>query len=97
DAALPGQWGNRYERAGRPVPVEYADELAFRRWCAAVLRPDQVNLRGLHPLLRAEIQWGMCWHTRRQHGKWELSRSSALLTTAAAAACVPSPTWPPGD
>ena len=75
-AALPGQWGNRYERTGRPVPVEYADEPAFRRWCgaaAAVLRPDQVNLRGLHPLLRAEIQWGMCWHTRRQHGKWELA------------------------
>ena len=62
--------------AGRPVPVEYADEPAFRRWCAAaaaVLRPDQVNLRGLHPLLRAEIQWGMCWHARRQHGKWELA------------------------
>ena len=57
-----GQWGNRYERAGRPVPVEYADEPAFRRWCAAaaaVLRPAQVNLRGLRPLLRAEIQWGM--------------------------------------
>lgn len=75
-AALPGQWGNRYERAGRAVPVEYADEPSFRRWCAttaALLRPDQVNLRGLHPLLRAEIQWGMCWHTRRQHGKWELS------------------------
>ena len=75
-AALPGQWGNRYERTGRAVPVEYADEPAFRRWCAtaaAVLRPDQVNLRGLHPLLRAEIQWGMCWHTRRQHGKWELA------------------------
>jgi integrase len=75
-AALPGQWGNRYERTGRPVPVEYADEPSFRRWCAAaaaVLRPDQVNLRGLHPLLRAEIQWGMCWHTRRQLGKWELA------------------------
>ena len=38
-----------------------------------MLRPSQVNLRGLHPLLRAEIQWGMCWHTRRQHGKWELA------------------------
>ena len=24
-------------------------------------------------MLRAEIQWGMCWHTRRQHWKWELS------------------------
>jgi hypothetical protein len=27
----------------------------------------------LHPLLRAEIQWGMCWHTLRLHGKWELA------------------------
>ena len=76
DAVLPSQWANRYERAGQAVPVEHADEPAFRRWCAttaAVPRPDQVNLRGLHPLLRAEIQWGMCWHTRRQHWKWELS------------------------
>ena len=75
-AALPGQWGTRYGRTGKAVPVGYADEPAFRRWCAAtapVLRPDQVNLRGLHPLLRAEIQWGMHWHARRQHGKWELS------------------------
>ncbi len=75
-AVLPSQWGNRYERAGRAVPVEYADEPAFRRWCAtaaAVMRPSQVNLRGLHPLLRAEIQWGMSWHARGQHGRWELA------------------------
>ena len=75
-AALPVQWANRYERAGRAVPVEYADEPAFRRWCAttvAALRPGQVNLVGLHPLLRAEIQWGMCWNARRQHGKWALA------------------------
>ena len=30
-----------------------------------VLRPAQVNLRGLHPLLRAEIQWGMFAYTQR--------------------------------
>jgi len=75
-AALPSQWGSRYERTGQAVPVEYADEPSFRRWCsaaAAVPRPDRVNLRGLHPLLRAEIQWGMCWHARQQHGKWELA------------------------
>ena len=75
-AVLPSQWGNRYERAGRTVPVEYADEPAFRRWCAtaaAVMRPAQVNLCGLHPLLRAEIQWGMSWHARGQHGRWELA------------------------
>jgi hypothetical protein len=75
-AALPGQWGNRYEGTGRAVSVEYADEPTFRRWCAtaaAVMRPAQVNLRGLPPLLRAEIQWGMCWNTRRQYGRWELA------------------------
>jgi integrase len=75
-AMLPSQWGNRFERTGLPVPVEYADEPAFRRWCAtaaAVMRPSQVNLRGLHPLVRAEIQWGMAWHARGQHGRWELA------------------------
>ncbi|MEV8058759.1 site-specific integrase [Streptomyces antimycoticus] len=75
-AVLPSQWGNRYERTGRPTPVEYTDEPTFRRWCttaAAVLRPAQVNLRDLHPLLRAEMQWGMFWHTQRPHGRWELA------------------------
>jgi integrase len=74
-AVLPGQRRTRYERAGRAVPVGYADEPSFRRWCAtaaAVPWSSQVNLRGLHPLLRAEIQWGMCWNARQQHGKWEL-------------------------
>jgi hypothetical protein len=57
-AALPSQWPNRYECRSRTVPVACADEGAFRRWCATaapVLRSAQVNLRGLHPLLRAEI------------------------------------------
>jgi len=73
-AALPAQWGNRCERRGLPVPVSYADERAFQRWCAAapaVLRPAQVNLRGLPPLVRAEIQWGMFTHTQKPHGRWE--------------------------
>ena len=75
-AVLPSAWGMRYEHRGLPVPVGYADEPAFRWWCAsavAVMRPGQVNLRGLHPLARAEIQWGMAWHARGQHGRWELS------------------------
>ena len=74
-AALPSQWASRYERRGQPVPVSYGDEAVFRRWCAAadpVLRSCQVNLRGLHPLLRAEIQWGMHAHTRTAHICWEL-------------------------
>jgi integrase len=75
EAALPSQWANRYERRGQPVPVSYRDEAAFRRWCAAadpVVRPAQVNLRGLHPLPRAEIQWGMFTHTQAAHSRWEL-------------------------
>ncbi|MBO0806338.1 MAG: tyrosine-type recombinase/integrase, partial [Nocardiopsaceae bacterium] len=61
-AALPGEWALRYEKAGKAVPVRYADEPEFRRWCAAAApaaRPGQVNLRGLHPLVRAEFQWCM--------------------------------------
>ena len=85
-AVLPSAWGMRYEHRGLPVPVKYADEPAFRRWCmsaVAVMRPGQVNLRGLHPLARAEIQWGMARHARGQHGRWELSVCSGWRTTAA--------------
>jgi integrase len=74
-AALPSQWASRYERRGQPVPVFYGDEAVFRRWCVAadpVLRPAQVNLRGLHLLLRAEIQWGMHAHTQTAHSRREL-------------------------
>ncbi|MGH3125414.1 MAG: hypothetical protein ACRDND_30910, partial [Streptosporangiaceae bacterium] len=74
--------GRRYrsqgsiERAGRPVAAACTDEEAFRQWCSrapAVLRPGQVNLRGLHPLLRAEIQWGMWRHGHGQRRHWELA------------------------
>jgi integrase len=74
-ATLPSQWANRYERRGLGVPVDYVDEEAFRRWCttaSAVPRPAQVNLRGLHPLLRAEIQWGLFAYTHSSSGRWEL-------------------------
>ena len=74
-AVLPSQWANRFERRGLAVPVVCADEAAFHRWCAtaaAVLRPSQVNLRGLDPLLRAELQWGLFAHTQTSHGQWEL-------------------------
>jgi integrase len=81
EAALPVQWGNRYERVGLPVPVDYVDETAFRRWClraAPVPRPGQVNLRGLHPLLRAEIQWGLFVHARGSRKRWELIQVQGL-------------------
>jgi len=80
-ASLPSQWANRYERCGRPVPVLYGDEAAFRQWCARadpVLRSSQVNLRELHPLLRAEMQWGMHAHTQTAHTSWELPWLQAL-------------------
>ena len=38
-------------------------------WCATVPAqpwPGQVNLRGLRPLARAEIQWGLFMHTQRE-------------------------------
>ena len=42
------------------------------RPASAVLRPSQVNLRGLRPLLRAEIQWGLFAYTQNAFGQWEL-------------------------
>lgn len=48
----------------------------------AVLRPAQVNLRGLHPLLRAEIKWGMCAYTQKAHGRWELVTWQGLANFA---------------
>jgi integrase len=84
-AALLSRRSDRYERAGRPVPVGYADEPAFRRWCAtaaAVMRPSQVNLRGLHPLVRAEIQWGMAWHAAGKRERWELAPLQRLADYA---------------
>ena len=65
---MPGSWWQRYEHCGQPVPLEYDDQAAFRRWCATVSAqpwPGQINLRGLRPLVRAEIQWGLFMHTQR--------------------------------
>ncbi|WP_406515023.1 site-specific integrase [Streptomyces sp. NBC_00873] len=80
-AVLPAQWGNRYERVGSPVPVSYDNESDFRWWCsrmAPVSRPGQINLRGLHPLLRAEIQWGLFVHARGSGRRWELTQIQSL-------------------
>jgi hypothetical protein len=62
-AKLPKSWSARYEQHGLPVEVSYDDQGRFRDWCAqasAVNWPGQINLRGLQPLLRAEIQWTLC-------------------------------------
>ncbi len=84
-AALPPFRGSQLERVGLSVPVTFADEPAFRRWCATaapVPRAPQVNLRGLHPLARAEIQWGMAWHAAGQPGRWKLSGLQRLADYA---------------
>ena len=56
--------GGAVQRVGTAVELGAADH--------ALLRPSQVNLRGLHPLLRAEIQWGLFTYTQNSYGRWEL-------------------------
>ncbi|ARP69158.1 integrase [Streptomyces pluripotens] len=85
NAAMPHSWWQRYEKFGKTVPIEYGDQAAFRRWCAAVPAhpwPGQINLRGLRPLVRAEIQWGLFVHTRRARpSRWDLGWIRSLVTT----------------
>ena len=84
-ARLPSSWWHRYEQFGRPVPIDYADEAAFRRWCAttpAPWWPGQINLRGLRPLVRAEIKWGLFIHTQRARPtRWDLGWIRSLVAT----------------
>jgi len=82
-ARLPAQWVNRYDKKGCPTPVVFDDQIAFRRWCSTttpVQRPGQVNLLGLHPLVQAEIQWGLFAHTQGAHIRWELPWVQSLAT-----------------
>jgi hypothetical protein len=96
-ARLPEAWFGRFEQAGRPVPVCYDDQTAFGRWCQAALplpRPGTVNLRGLTPLARAEIQWGLHAHAQAaEHAGWALGWVQAIRTPAAA--WTAWPTWTP--
>lgn len=82
-AALPKGWFGTYEYYGMPVPVCYDDGAAFGRWCASqmpVMRIGDINLRGLRPLLRAEIQWGLHAHGNgEQRLVWELPWIQAML------------------
>jgi integrase len=85
-AELPPRWWHTHERLGRRVPVAYADEAAFRAWCATALptsRPGQINLRGLRPLLRAEIQWTLFAHAQQNRpGRWDLGWIQKLANLA---------------
>jgi integrase len=67
NARLPARWADLYDAKGLAVPVLVDDELAFRQWCSAaepIYRDGAVNLRGLQPLVKAEIQWGMHVHAQ---------------------------------
>ncbi|WP_411146842.1 tyrosine-type recombinase/integrase [Streptomyces sp. x-80] len=85
-AALPASWWQRYEGQGHSVPVSCTDEDAFRGWCATVEpapRPGLVNLRGLRPLLRAEIQYALFAHTQQdRHSIWRLDWIQKLVNLA---------------
>jgi integrase len=71
--------GTAYQRDGSPGGA------AFRAWCATTAAqpwPGQINLRGLRPLVRAEIQWGLFAHTRRDRpARWDLAWIRALIAT----------------
>ncbi len=90
-AVLPPGWSNR-ELAGRQT-VTFADEALFRQWCQAAAptsRPGQTNLRGLPPLVAAEIRYGLLAHTQREtHTIWDL-RWVQLVVDAARAGGVRS-------
>jgi len=73
-ASRPPRWFNRYEKIGRPVPILYGDKAAFLQWCTTthpISRAGTINLQGLPPLVRAELQWTLFAHTQRAaHTYW---------------------------
>jgi integrase len=82
-ARLPRGWFGSYEYHGEPVPVSYADRAAFRRWCAKqvpLTRIGVIDLRGLRPLVRAEIQWALHAHARGENRvTWHLRWIQSLV------------------
>jgi integrase len=88
-AQLPSAWSQRYEQHDRPTPVSYVDMVVFRRWCS-VADPmpctAQLNLRGLRPLLLAELQWGLFTHTRQPRPThWDARAVQKLVNSCRAA------------
>lgn len=78
EANLPPNWRRWLSDRDKPIPVTYGDELAFRRWCQQAGPIHRMNgvvsLRGLRPLVKAEIQWAMFHHTQVpiEGGLWPL-------------------------
>ncbi|WP_405467390.1 tyrosine-type recombinase/integrase [Streptomyces canus] len=86
----PGNARAVHQRARRGEPavftVTYADEAAFRRWCAEATpagRTDGVlSLRGLRPLARAEFKWVLHRHAQgpAEGARWPISVVQRLVT-----------------
>jgi len=74
-AALPQAWSRRLEQRGHQVRVGYRDERQFRSWCGQdrpITQPGQINLRGLRPLLQAELRWVLFTHAgQERHSQWD--------------------------
>lgn len=84
NARLPKAWIRRYECLGQPVPVSYDDRPEFRRWCAIAPARSvhgRIDLRGLRPLLKAELQWGLVKHTEGDRSRWVLPWVQSLINT----------------
>lgn len=80
-ASLPAKW-QYHEFRGATVPIVYRDEPAFHRWCATVLpvvRLGQINLRGLQPVVAAEIRWGLHAHAQGCKLPWHVSRIQSFV------------------
>jgi integrase len=72
-----GAWLLKPQPEDPDGPARYAGEAGFIRWCATaapVYRHGLINLRGLRPLIKAEIQWGLHQHAQiKKRGVWQLS------------------------
>ncbi|USA01102.1 tyrosine-type recombinase/integrase [Streptomyces lydicamycinicus] len=81
--ALVDAWKGDSERHIADLEIVYDDEAAFRRWCAeedATFRIGVINLLGTHPLLRAEIKWGLFAHAQvKHHSNWPLNVMQRLV------------------
>lgn len=81
-AKVPANWHLNLEPRGLPIPVICHNEAAFRRWCAEAdpcYRSGTINLVGLAPLAKAEIQWGLHAHAQsRRYTSWDLTAVQRL-------------------
>jgi len=80
-ATLPAKW-QHHEFRGASVPISHDDKGVFDRWCSTALpivRIGQINLRGLRPLVRAEIRWGLHTHGQGTNPLWYVPRIQSFV------------------